>query len=134
MRYLVLVADYDGTIATRGKAETAALRAIERLRLSGRRAILVTGRQLDDLLAICPRIRLFDYVVAENGAVIYQPRTREQTLLGKLPPAEFVQRLRELSENSIEVGQVVVSTWIPHHSAVLQAVKEFGLELQLFFN
>jgi hydroxymethylpyrimidine pyrophosphatase-like HAD family hydrolase len=67
MRYLVLATDYDGTIATDGQAEARALRAIERLRMSGRRAILLTGRRLDDLVAIFPRIGLFDYVVAENS-------------------------------------------------------------------
>jgi hydroxymethylpyrimidine pyrophosphatase-like HAD family hydrolase len=102
--------------------------------MSGRRAILLTGRHVDDLLAVCPRVRLFDYVVAENGAVVYEPRTREQTLLGKPPPAEFVQRLKELTDNSIDTGQVVVSTWLPHHTAVLQAIQEMGLELQLIFN
>ncbi|MGH7793779.1 MAG: HAD-IIB family hydrolase [Candidatus Binatia bacterium] len=134
MRYLVLVTDYDGTIATGGQAETAALQAIERLRMSGRRAILLTGRRVDDLLSVCPRLRLFDYVVAENGAVIYEPRTREQIPLGKPPPAEFVQRLGELTDNSIEVGKVVVGTWLPHHTAVLQAIQEMGLELQIVFN
>ena len=134
MRYLVLVTDYDGTIATGGKADESALLAIERLRMSGRRAILLTGRRVDDLLAVCPRVRLFDYVVSENGAVLYEPRTREQTLLGKPPPAEFVQRLKELTDNSIDIGQVVVSTWLPHHIAVLQAIQEMGLELQLIFN
>ena len=58
MRYLVLVTDYDGTIATRGQVEPAALAAIERLRESGRRAILLTGRRLDDLLSAFPRPRL----------------------------------------------------------------------------
>ena len=72
MRYLVLVSDYDGTIATGGQAETAALKAIERLRTSGRRVILLTGRRIDDLLSACPRLGVFDYVVAENGAVIYE--------------------------------------------------------------
>jgi hydroxymethylpyrimidine pyrophosphatase-like HAD family hydrolase len=134
MRYLVLAADYDGTIATGGKPDESALFAIEQLRTSGRRTILLTGRCLDDLLAVCPRLRLFDYVVAENGAVIYEPRTREQTLLGKPLPAEFVQRLKELTGNSIEVGRVVVSTWVPHHTAVLQAIQEMGLELQVIFN
>jgi hydroxymethylpyrimidine pyrophosphatase-like HAD family hydrolase len=134
MRYLVLVTDYDGTIATGGKADQSALLAIERLRMSGRRAILLTGRHVDDLLAVCPRVRLFDYVVAENGAVVYEPRTREQTLLGKPPPAEFLQRLKELTNNSVEAGNVVVSTWLPHHAAVLQVIQEMGLELQLIFN
>jgi hydroxymethylpyrimidine pyrophosphatase-like HAD family hydrolase len=105
MRYLVLVSDYDGTVATEGRAETAALKAIERLRTSGRRVILLTGRRIDDLLAACPRLRLFDYVVAENGAVIYDPRTHEQTLLGRPPPARFVKRLKELTDNSLEVGK-----------------------------
>lgn len=134
MRYLVLVTDYDGTIATGGKPESAALSAIERLRISGRRAILLTGRQIDDLLMVCPRLSFFDYVVAENGAVLYEPRTREQTLLGKPLPVKFVQRLRELTGNSIEIGKVVVGTWLPHHTAVLQAIQEMGLELQIVFN
>jgi hydroxymethylpyrimidine pyrophosphatase-like HAD family hydrolase len=134
MRYLVLVTDYDGTIATGGQAETAALLAIERLRMSGRRAILVTGRRVDDLLTVCPGVRLFDYVVAENGAVVYDPRTREQTFLAKPPPAEFIQRLKELVVDPIEVGKVVVSTWLPHHAAVLQAIQEMGLEFQIIFN
>ena len=134
MRYLVLVTDYDGTIATGGEPEPAAVSALERLRTSGRRAILLTGRRLDDLIAVFPQVRLFDYVVAENGAVVYEPRTREQTLLGKPPPPEFVRRLRELTDNSIDIGQVIVSTWIPHHLGVLQAIQEMGLELQLIFN
>jgi hydroxymethylpyrimidine pyrophosphatase-like HAD family hydrolase/energy-coupling factor transporter ATP-binding protein EcfA2 len=134
MRYLVLVTDYDGTIATGGKVDESTLSALERLRMSGRRAILLTGRQLDDLLQAFPRLALFDYVVAENGAVLYDPRTGEQTLLGKPPPAQFVQRLRELTGNSIGVGKVIVDTRLPHHTAVLQAIQEMGLELQIIFN
>ena len=134
MRYLVLVTDYDGTLAMGGRADESTLSALERLRLSGRRAILVTGRQLDDLLTVCPRVSLFDYVVAENGALLYEPRTRQQTLLGKPPPARFLRRLRELTGNSIDVGKVIVDTRVPHHTAVLQAIQEMGLELQIVFN
>ena len=112
----------------------AAVSAIVRLRTSGRRTILVTGRRLDDLLAVCPHIELFDYVVAENGAVVYAPRTREETLLGKRPPARFIERLRSLGVDQIEVGRVIVATWLPHHTAVLQAIQETGLELLVVFN
>ena len=134
MRYLVLVTDYDGTLASGGKADESTLSALERLRMSGRRAILLTGRQLDDLLTVCPRLSVFDYVVAENGAVLYEPRTRQQTLLGKPPPGRFLQRLRELTGDSIGVGKVIVDTRVPHHTAVLQAIQEMGLELQIVFN
>ena len=66
MRYLALAVDYDGTIATDGQASPAAVSAIRSLHRSGRRAILVTGRRLDDLLAALSEIELFDYVVAET--------------------------------------------------------------------
>ena len=49
MRYLALATDYDGVIARNGIPSGTALAAVERLRRSGRRAILVTGRRLDDL-------------------------------------------------------------------------------------
>jgi hydroxymethylpyrimidine pyrophosphatase-like HAD family hydrolase len=134
MRYLALVTDYDGTLATHGEMTADSASAIERLRVSGRRAILVTGRRLKDLLAVCPYAHLFDYVVAENGAVAYSPRTREVSLLGKPPPPEFIERLMSLGVDPIEVGEILVATWIPHQTAVLQAIQEMGLELLVVFN
>lgn len=134
MRYLVLVTDYDGTLATDGTVDESTFSALQRLRTSGRRAILLTGRQLDDLVTVCPNLSVFDYVVAENGAVLYEPRTRQQTLLGNPPPARFLRRLRELTGASISVGEVIVDTRVPHHTAVLQAIQEMGLELQIVFN
>jgi hypothetical protein len=134
MRYLALVTDYDGTLATDGKIAAAAATALERLRLSGRRAILVTGRRLEDLLALLPYAHLFDFIVAENGAVVYESRTRRETLLASPPPQEFIERLRALGVNPIDVGRVIVATWLPHQNAVLQAIQETGLELHVIFN
>jgi len=134
MRYLALATDYDGTIAIDGQMPVEAVAGIARLRKSGRRAILVTGRRLDQLLAVCPQIDLFDYVVAENGALVYAPRTRVETLLGKPPLAEFIERLRSLGVDGVEVGRVIVSTWLPNHIAVLQAIQEMGLEFHVIFN
>jgi hydroxymethylpyrimidine pyrophosphatase-like HAD family hydrolase len=134
MRYLVLVTDYDGTLAMGGKADESTLSALERLRMSGRRAILLTGRQLDDLLTVCPKLSVFDYVVAENGAVLYEPRTRQQTLLGKPPPARFLRRLRELTGNSIGVGKVIVDTRVPPSYCGASGHSGDGPELQIVFN
>ncbi len=134
MRYLALVTDYDGTIAIDGKMADAAVTSIDRLHTSGRHAILVTGRRLEDLLAILPHVQLFDYVVAENGAVVYEPGTRRETILANPLPPEFIERLRALDVDPIEVGRVVVATWLPHQNAVLQAIQEAGLELRVIFN
>src|SRR6185437_3841352 len=96
MRYLALATDYDGVLASHGQPSTNAIAAIQRLRMSGRRAILITGRRLENLRENFANLSLFDYIVAENGATVYEPRTREETLLAKPPPAEFIERLKEL--------------------------------------
>ncbi len=134
MRYLALVTDYDGTLAVDGKMSDEAVSALERFRLSGRRAILVTGRRLADLQAVCPHLHLFDYVVGENGGVLYAPHSRETTLLGPEPMRPFVERLRDLGVDRLDVGQVMVATWVPHHLTVLQAIQEMGLEFLIVFN
>ncbi len=134
MRFLVLCTDYDGTLATEGHVlpETAA--ALERLIASGRRPVLVTGRELDELKSVCPYLNLFEYVVAENGALLYEPSTGKETTLAKRPPDSFVAALRERGVGPLSVGRVIVATWEPHESEVLETIKDHGLELQVIFN
>jgi HAD superfamily hydrolase (TIGR01484 family) len=134
MRYLVLATDYDGTIAKYGHVDDATWAAIRRLRESGRRIVLVTGRELEDLQTVCPHVDLFDRVVAENGALIYQPSTKEIRLLVEPPPPEFVSRLKGEKVTPLSVGRVIVATVKPHETAVLKAISELGLELQVIFN
>jgi HAD superfamily hydrolase (TIGR01484 family) len=134
MRYLALAADFDGVIARHGRMSDTATAAIERLRLSGRRLILITGRRLEDLRRSCPNLALFDYVVAENGGTIYDPRTRAETPLAGPPSAEFLARLKDLGVEPVDVGRVIVATRQPHQAAVLQAIQETGLELHVVFN
>jgi HAD superfamily hydrolase (TIGR01484 family) len=94
MRYLALATDYDNTLVRDGRITDATRAALGRLRASGRRVILVTGRRLEDLLHICACADLFDFVVAENGALVYEPQSRETTLLAGPPPPQFVAALR----------------------------------------
>jgi hydroxymethylpyrimidine pyrophosphatase-like HAD family hydrolase/energy-coupling factor transporter ATP-binding protein EcfA2 len=134
MRYLALVSDYDNTLARDGRIADAARNALWRLRESGRRVILLTGRRLDDLLALCDCIDCFDFIVAENGAVLYEPNGRERSLLGPPPPENFVAALARRGVQPLEVGQVIVATHAPHHASVIEAIRESGLELQVIFN
>jgi HAD superfamily hydrolase (TIGR01484 family) len=134
MRYLALATDYDNTLAADGRVAGPTRAALERLRASGRRVILVTGRRLDDLLRICDCSGLFDYIVAENGAVLYEPQSRDTTLLAEPPPEEFVAALRQRGVQPLEVGKVIVATHAPHEAQVIEAIRELGLELQVIFN
>jgi hydroxymethylpyrimidine pyrophosphatase-like HAD family hydrolase len=134
MRYLALATDYDGTLATHGHVPDDVWDAVRRLRDSGRKVLLVTGRELDDLEKVCPHLELFDRIVAENGGLIYRPATREQVPLAAPPPPAFVETLRERHVSPMSVGRTIVATWEPHETTVLQTIRDLGLEMQVIFN
>jgi hypothetical protein len=134
MRYLALASDYDGTLATEGRVADEILSALKRLKESGRKLILVTGRQLDDLCQVFSQIDEFDCVVAENGALLFWPATREEQLLGDRPPKSFIQGLEARQVKPLSVGRVIVATWEPNETKVLETIQELGLELQIIFN
>ena len=132
-RLRALATDYDGTLAHNGAVSKTTLNALERLKNAGFRLILVTGRELNDLAAIFPELGWFDLAVMENGGVLFHPESSTSEALAAPPSTEFVARLlaRGLPLHS---GQVIVATWEPHENAVLEVIKELGLELQVIFN
>jgi hydroxymethylpyrimidine pyrophosphatase-like HAD family hydrolase len=134
MRFHALAADYDGTIAHHGKVDEATIAALERLRESGRKLVLVSGRELSDLLTVFDRLDLFHLAVLENGATIYDPVTRDTRVLADPPPPKFAETLRARGVWPLSVGKVVVATFEPHERTVLDTIREFGLELQVIFN
>jgi HAD superfamily hydrolase (TIGR01484 family) len=134
MRYLALATDYDGTLAKHGLVPETAIKALKRLRESGRQLILVTGRELEDLMRVFPEYAIFDRIVAENGALLFRPSTREEAVLGEAPPAVLVKRLKELNVTPLSVGRVIVATWSPNEQVVLDTIRALGLELQVIFN
>lgn len=129
-----LACDYDGTLATHGVVDPETLRSLRRWREAGRKLLMVTGRQLSELQAIFPELPLFDYVVAENGGLLYVPSTDKQKPLAAAPPPEFLQALIARGVGPISVGQTIIATWQPHENTVLDTIREFGLELQVIFN
>jgi HAD superfamily hydrolase (TIGR01484 family) len=134
VRYLALCCDYDGTLAHDGRVDEATLAGLEKLLASGRRLVLVTGRELPDLQQTFPRLDLFERVVVENGALLYSPAAREEKRLASRPPDKFIDLLRRRGVAPLSVGRAIVATWRPHEHAVLQAIRELGLELQVIFN
>lgn len=133
MRYLALCCDYDGTLASDGRLLPGTVAALERFIESGRRLVLVTGRELDELKTVCPRLDLFSRVVAENGALLFDPASGRETPLGPPPPQTFLTALRR-ADVPVSVGRVIVATWEPHQGTVLDAIRRLGLELQVIFN
>jgi hydroxymethylpyrimidine pyrophosphatase-like HAD family hydrolase len=133
MRYTALAVDYDGTIAHDGTVPPHVIDGLERLKATGRRLLLVTGRELPELKSVFPEVDLFDRVVAENGALLYRPASGEVEPLGDVPPPGFIETLRARGI-PLSVGHSIVATVTPHETAVLEVIREMGLERQVIFN
>jgi hydroxymethylpyrimidine pyrophosphatase-like HAD family hydrolase/energy-coupling factor transporter ATP-binding protein EcfA2 len=134
IRYHALAVDYDGTIAHDGGVYAATVAALERVKASGRNLLLVTGRELDDLLEVFPEVGIFDLVVGENGALLYEPSSREEQVLGPPVPEDFARTLHALGVTPLSKGRVIVATREPHETTVIEVIREKGLELQVIFN
>lgn len=134
MYVICLATDYDGTLAHDGVVDSDTVDALVRLKRSGRKLVLVTGRELPDLVEVCPRLDLFDRVVVENGALLFDPATKQERSLGPEPSLAFVALLKEKGVAPLSVGRSIVATWEPNETAVLEAIRELGLELQITFN
>jgi HAD superfamily hydrolase (TIGR01484 family) len=134
MRYFALACDYDGTLAHHGKVESKSIDAIKELKKSGRRAILVTGRELEDLENVFPELNIFDCVVGENGGLLYFPSSHSTKLLAPSPQTDFVEALKERKIEPLSIGKTIVATWEPNERIVMEVIRSMGLELQIIFN
>jgi hypothetical protein len=131
---MALATDYDGTLATDGQVDAPTIEALREVKRSGRKLILVTGRNLPELQRAFPELDLFDLVVVENGALLFDPAKKQETPLAEPPSPAFVARLRELGVSPLSVGRTIVATWEPHQKTVLDVIHELALELHVVFN
>lgn len=134
MRYHALAADYDGTLAHHGLIDDLTWASLRRLRESGRKLIMVTGRELNELLALLQHPEMFDRIVAENGAVLHCPSAKTIKLLAPAPPPDFAEELRKRGVDRVAVGRVIVAAWEPHQDTILHTIHDMQLELQVIFN
>jgi hypothetical protein len=133
MRYVALATDYDGTIATSGMVDELTVAALARARMAGVRLILVTGRELNDLETTFSRLDLFDRVVAENGAVLFEPATRHARVLGPPPPSNLLSAL-QAGLVPVFVGRAILATYEAYEPQLSTAIRELGLDWHVILN
>src|SRR5579859_2888404 len=128
VRFQALATDYDRTLAEEGQVASGTIEALARLRSSGRRAFLVTGRTASDLQSVFSRLDLLSAVVAENGAVLYFPASGEERLLAPPPVAGLVEWLRAAGV-PVHAGRAIVAMRVEHRSALEEALHEQGTSI-----
>jgi hydroxymethylpyrimidine pyrophosphatase-like HAD family hydrolase len=133
MRYAALATDYDGTIAYDGKVDDETTYALRQAKAEGLCLVMVTGRELTDLFNTFEHSHLFDRIVAENGAVLYEPATKAVEAIAPPPPPALVEAL-ERQSIPLSVGHSIVATVQPYEHHVLAAIRDLGIEWHVIFN
>ncbi len=134
MKWRALATDFDSTVATDGVVPLPTVQALIHAREGGLTLILMTGRDLRDFDTLGFELKWFDRVVAENGAVLFDPQSGGQTLLAPPPAEQLVEELGRRGVKPLSIGRTIVSTTEPNEADVLDAIKKLGLELVVTFN
>jgi HAD superfamily hydrolase (TIGR01484 family) len=134
MRFAAVAIDYDGTLAQDGLVDSSTAAALEQVVASGRKCILVTGRMLRELLPLFPQATLCARIVAENGAVLYRPATRDQRLLADPASAVLIDTLKRKGVTPLDVGDSIIASVRPHEVPIMEAIRDLGLEHHVIFN
>lgn len=132
--FSILVCDYDGTLATDGVVNPPTLKALQAVLASGRKLLLATGRQLPEVIEIFPQVSLFAWIIAENGAVVYETATRHSQVLAEPPPDEFLRLLEERGIEPISRGRVIVATTSNHAATLSTLIKSNHLAYEVILN
>jgi len=132
--YLKLLAtDLDGTIAQEDRVSDEVWKSLESARENGYQIILVTGRTMKALRAIRPFEEICVAIVAENGALVFFPRSRVEYLpFGQLNP-EITRRLTE-SGIPLEIGRSIAATWEPHDEVVSEIISSMRYAATMEYN
>jgi hydroxymethylpyrimidine pyrophosphatase-like HAD family hydrolase len=133
MLFEALATDYDGTIARDGKVDDDTLAALGRVKEAGLKLLLVTGRELTDLFDTFARTDVFDRIVAENGAVLFDPATQRLRLLSSGVPAALVNWLTDRGI-PFSAGHSIVASMTVYESAIREAIEVLDLGWRITFN
>src|SRR6266545_666950 len=131
--FRAIAVDYDGTLTANDRPDPLVLEALAATRRERRRLILVTGRILAELEQVFPEVRdCFDAIVAENGAVVWQPGGGVRTVV---PPVSVaLEEALCLRGIPVHRGQVLLATGAMYDQTILQEITQLGLEDQLIHN
>lgn len=134
MQYRVLACDYDRTIALNGIVSRPARRLLHGVRDTGRQLVLVTGRTRQELDEVFDEQDLFSLLVVENGAIVVDPATGGERLLGPLFPPRLAEALEVREVAPLVVGRVMCSTAAPNRPALQAAMAETAIQMKLVLN
>jgi hydroxymethylpyrimidine pyrophosphatase-like HAD family hydrolase len=133
MHISVIATDFDGTISEGDRLAPEAGRVLRRWREAGRIAVLVSGRPFEFLRDLQEREQAFDLIVAENGALLYNPYSDEMRLPFGQVSDELVGTLAQLGI-PLWRGIAIAGTTLSYDDTVWVAGRDLGLAVHVEVN
>ncbi len=130
----ILATDFDGTLATSGRVTDSTLEALRKWKSSGRRIVLVTGREGPEIKRVFPEYKLCDRIVAENGALLIEPRSSAEELLASPADQRLADRLRRAGVSPLSVGRSVIALRDQHLGVADDLIRELRLDVRAILN
>ena len=134
MNFSAAAFDYDGTLAHFGRMEKSTVDSLARLKETGCKLLLVSGRTLVDLQTVVDAYNMFDVIVAENGAVMSHSNILEGQLLTQPADRLLVEECAERGVQPLAVGRCVIATVTEHQSTVASIIDEPNLDYSITLN
>ena len=123
-----IITDFDRTLTSKNGRIKPKL--LEKIKLLEKPFILVTGKKLKDVEELCKRYHVWQVVIAEDGAIIYFPKTKK-TVISTSP---YIQQAKEILKNSeipVDFGEVIISSKVKNIKKLKEVLKP--LERKLSF-
>lgn len=120
----IVVSDFDGTLIDEEEAiPMTTVLAIDTLRNLGHRFVIATGRVPTSVLAYNQDFNFLDYVIACNGAYIYD-NTKEKVVYKKPLPKQTIRNIKQSFESISILYFCTPDNWHLYVSTIYQEKKD----------
>ncbi|RLG14927.1 MAG: hypothetical protein DRN66_00610 [Candidatus Nanohalarchaeota archaeon] len=124
-KYRAIITDFDKTITDKtAKAvfdpDDLDLNLLKEMKKLNMDLVLATGRNIRYVKKMCKKFRGWRCVVAENGAVLYFPKTKKTITINTYYMARAKKIIRNLNLPGTTVGKVIVSNRIEDKEFIIK--------------
>ncbi len=127
-----IACDYDRTLTDESLVLSEnAVASLKSAKDNGIKVFIASGRRLPFLVDVTAGRGFVDAIIAENGAVIYDPVNGAKVLLG-----EGLEELKSafVGVDFVEVEEVIVATTLPYLEDVKEIIRRNGLSVDIELN
>ena len=95
---------------------------------------LATGRTLSYVKKLSNKFKVWQCIIAENGAVIYFPKTKKTITTNTVYQAKVKKIVRDLNLPGVIIGKIIISIPEEHEKIVMKNIEKYLGNVQIIRN